>query len=119
MGKRGAPPAAAISPRVGDHPGAHGGGDPPRARHWIGHAGPQLDDGRLTAFAYRFRSPLMDTSKSRSRSSVTTLADPKIVLPAIGSAFAKLDPRKLMKNPVMFVVEVVAALTAILFVRDL
>ena len=61
----------------------------------------------------------MDTSKSRSRSSVTTLTDPKIVLPAIGSAFAKLDPRKLMKNPVMFVVEVVAALTTILFVRDL
>ena len=34
-------------------------------------------------------------------------------MPAIGSAFAKLDPRALIKNPVMFVVEVVAALTTV------
>ena len=49
---------------------------------------------------------------------VTALTDPKIVWPAIGSAFAKLDPRAVMKNPVMFVVEVVAALTTVLLVRD-
>ena len=42
-----------------------------------------------------------------------SLTDPKIVLPAIGSAFAKLHPRTTMKNPVMFVVEVVAVLTTI------
>ena len=39
--------------------------------------------------------------------------------PALGSAFAKLDPRLMIKNPVMFVVEVVAALTTVLFIRDL
>ena len=39
-------------------------------------------------------------------------------MPAIGSAFAKLDPRAMMKNPVMFVVEVVAALTTVIFIRD-
>ena len=57
----------------------------------------------------------METSQLRKRMPVTALTDPKIVWPAIGSAFAKLDPRAMMKNPVMFVVEVVAALTT----RDL
>ena len=33
--------------------------------------------------------------------------------------FRKLDPRILIKNPVMFVVEVVSALTTVLFIRDL
>src|SRR5512132_1593182 len=60
----------------------------------------------------------METAKLRKRTSVTALTDPKIVLPAIGSAFAKLDPRVMMKNPVMFVVEVVAALTTVIFVRE-
>jgi K+-transporting ATPase ATPase B chain len=50
---------------------------------------------------------------------VTALTDPKIIVPAIGAAFAKLDPRTLIKNPVMFVVEVVAALCTVLFLRDL
>ena len=42
----------------------------------------------------------MDTSLLRKRMPVSALLDPKIVLPAIGSAFVKLDPRTLMKNPV-------------------
>jgi K+-transporting ATPase ATPase B chain len=50
---------------------------------------------------------------------VSALADPKIMLPAMGSAFRKLDPRVLVKNPVMFVVEIVAVLTTVLFLRDL
>jgi K+-transporting ATPase ATPase B chain len=49
----------------------------------------------------------------------STLVDPKILGPAVIDAFAKLDPRHLMRNPVMFTVEVVATLTTILFVRDL
>ena len=61
----------------------------------------------------------METSKLRKRTPVTALTDPKIVLPAIGSAFVKLDPRTLMKNPVMFVLEVVTALTTVILVRDL
>jgi len=55
---------------------------------------------------------------TRARQSAT-IADPKILLPAIGEAFVKLDPRKMIRNPVMFVVEVVAALTTVLFLRDL
>jgi len=59
----------------------------------------------------------MEISKSRKRSS--SITDPKILVPAIGGAFRKLDPRILIRNPVMFVVEVVATLTTILFFRDL
>jgi len=61
----------------------------------------------------------MESSKTRSRSSVATIADPKILGPAIGGAFRKLDPRVMIRNPVMFVVEIVATLTTILFIRDL
>jgi potassium-transporting ATPase ATP-binding subunit len=61
----------------------------------------------------------METSTLRKSMPVSALFDPKIVLPAIGSAFAKLDPRTLMKNPVMFVLEVVTALTTVILIRDL
>ncbi len=61
----------------------------------------------------------METSTLSTRPNASTLINPKILVPAIGSAFAKLDPRLMVKNPVMFVVEVVAALTTVLFLRDL
>jgi K+-transporting ATPase ATPase B chain len=61
----------------------------------------------------------MQTSKLRKRTPVSALADPKIVVPAIRAAFVKLDPRTLIANPVMFVVEVVAALTTVIFLREL
>jgi K+-transporting ATPase ATPase B chain len=55
----------------------------------------------------------------RKRTPVTTMTDPKILGPAIVDAFKKLDPRVMIRNPVMFTVEVVAMLTTILFIRDL
>ena len=61
----------------------------------------------------------METSTLRKSMPVSALFDPKIVLPAIGSAFVKLDPRTLIKNPVMFVLEVVTALTTVILIRDL
>jgi len=61
----------------------------------------------------------MEAMKLQKRMPVSAMLDPKIVMPAIGSAFAKLDPRLMIKNPVMFVVEVVAALTTVIFLRDL
>jgi potassium-transporting ATPase ATP-binding subunit len=61
----------------------------------------------------------METSILRKRMPTSALFDPKIVVPAIGSAFVKLDPRTLMKNPVMFVLEVVTALTTVILIRDL
>ncbi|MBS1910703.1 MAG: potassium-transporting ATPase subunit KdpB [Bacteroidetes bacterium] len=48
-----------------------------------------------------------------------SLFDPAIVRGAIRDSFVKLNPRTLMRNPVMFVVEVVAVATTLLFVRDL
>src|SRR5438034_3395807 len=61
----------------------------------------------------------METAQIRKRMPVSALFDPKIVLPAIGSAFVKLNPVSLMKNPVMFVLEVVTALTTVILIRDL
>src|SRR5271170_1375292 len=61
----------------------------------------------------------METSTLRKSMPVSALFDPKIVLPAIGSSFAKLNPRTLMKNPVMFVLEIVTALTTVILIRDL
>ncbi|MEW6643110.1 MAG: potassium-transporting ATPase subunit KdpB [Pseudomonadota bacterium] len=61
----------------------------------------------------------METLKQQKRAAVSTIFDPKIMVPAIGSAFTKLDPRVMVKNPVMFVVEVVAALTTVIFIRSL
>jgi potassium-transporting ATPase ATP-binding subunit len=61
----------------------------------------------------------MDTMKLQKRASVSAMLDPKIVVPAIRASFTKLDPRLMIKNPVMFVVEIVAALTTVIFLRDL
>ena len=46
------------------------------------------------------------------------LFDPKILLPAARAAFVKLDPRRLVRNPVIFVTEAVAALVTLFFVLD-
>ncbi len=51
--------------------------------------------------------------------SASTLGDHTILGPAVIDALKKLDPRVMVRNPVMFTVEVVATLTTILFVRDL
>ncbi|MDM7851826.1 potassium-transporting ATPase subunit KdpB [Pseudochrobactrum kiredjianiae] len=54
-----------------------------------------------------------------SQSKSSSILDAKILLPAIGGAFRKLDPRSLAKNPVMFVVAVVTLLTTVLFIKDI
>jgi K+-transporting ATPase ATPase B chain len=54
-----------------------------------------------------------------TRATRLSLLDAAIVRRAIADSFRKLDPRTLLRNPVMFVVEVVAAVTTILFLRDL
>ena len=47
------------------------------------------------------------------------LVEPEILRRAIGDSFVKLNPRTLMRNPVMFVVGVGSVLTTILFFKDL
>src|SRR5665213_4571130 len=46
------------------------------------------------------------------------LFDPEIVKRATKESFVKLNPRMVAKNPVMFVVEVGAALTTIYVIKD-
>ena len=54
-----------------------------------------------------------------AKSSEISVFDPAIVWPAVGSSFAKLDPHVQIRNPVMFVVEIVAILTTLIFARDI
>ena len=48
-----------------------------------------------------------------------SMLDPAILGPTLRDAVVKLDPRQLIRNPVIFVTEVVAALVTVLFVQDL
>jgi potassium-transporting ATPase ATP-binding subunit len=48
-----------------------------------------------------------------------SLFDPEIMRPAIWESFRKLAPRHVVKNPVMFVVEIGSVLTTLILVRDL
>ncbi|HEY8064391.1 MAG TPA: potassium-transporting ATPase subunit KdpB [Methylosinus sp.] len=54
-----------------------------------------------------------------SKVSAPGLLDRAILRRAAIDAFRKLDPRKLARNPVIFVTEVVSAVVTILFLRDL
>jgi potassium-transporting ATPase ATP-binding subunit len=54
-----------------------------------------------------------------SQAKSASIMDSRILIPAVGAAFTKLNPRTLAKNPVMFVVATVSALTTVLFLRDL
>src|SRR6204780_2963379 len=63
--------------------------------------------------------PLDSTSLiSKKAPRARPLLDPPIVRRAIGDSFRKLHPRPMMKNPVMFVVEVGALMTTVLAARD-
>jgi K+-transporting ATPase ATPase B chain len=61
----------------------------------------------------------METLQVGKRATASALIDPKIMVPAAVAAFAKLDPRMQIRNPVMFVVEIVSILTTVIFLRDL
>ncbi|MGZ2504703.1 K(+)-transporting ATPase subunit B [Rhizobium leguminosarum] len=54
-----------------------------------------------------------------SQAKSASIMDSRILIPAVGAAFKKLNPRALARNPVMFVVATVSVLTTVLFLRDL
>ncbi|MEN3147235.1 potassium-transporting ATPase subunit KdpB [Neorhizobium sp. IRAMC:178] len=54
-----------------------------------------------------------------SQAKSASIMDTRILIPAAGDAFKKLNPRTLSRNPVMFVVATVSVLTTVLFLRDL
>src|SRR5437868_3324943 len=51
-----------------------------------------------------------------ARTATKSLFTADLILPAIGEAFVKLDPRQLVRNPVMFVTASVALLLTVLLV---
>jgi K+-transporting ATPase ATPase B chain len=53
------------------------------------------------------------------KSKKISIWDPKIISRAVGDSFRKLDPRTMMRNPVMFVVEVGSVLTTLQLVRGI
>src|SRR3954470_4645369 len=59
-------------------------------------------------------------AKVRTRPSGSkSLFDPAIMKRATVDSFVKLDPRQMMRNPVMFIVEIGSVLTTILFFQKL
>jgi K+-transporting ATPase ATPase B chain len=63
---------------------------------------------------------MQDTIRKRERrKGRSSLTDRAILVPAIRSSLAKLDPRWMARNPVMFVVEVGAVITTVIFAIDL
>jgi K+-transporting ATPase ATPase B chain len=61
----------------------------------------------------------MQSSTPRKDMAISALFDPGILWSAFGAAFSKLDPRTLVKNPVIFVLEIVTVLTSIILLRDM
>src|SRR5690242_9085017 len=48
-----------------------------------------------------------------------SLFDPEIMRPAIWESFRKLAPQHVIKNPVMFVVEIGSVITTLIWLRDM
>ncbi|MGZ8409112.1 MAG: potassium-transporting ATPase subunit KdpB [Hyphomicrobium sp.] len=73
---------------------------------------------------YSHKTPLVDAldlkprTRTRKGVSYSSFLNKAILMPAIVDAFRKLNPRQLARNPVMFVVGVVAALSTVLLLRD-
>jgi K+-transporting ATPase ATPase B chain len=62
--------------------------------------------------------PAVDEPK-KPRRGRTSMFEPAIVRRAVGDSFVKLNPRTEARNPIMFVVEIGAVWTTILFLRDI
>ncbi len=71
-----------------------------------------------TPVAPEIETPAAETQFLAKGKRSRKLFDPAIVRRALADSFAKLNPATLYKNPVMFVVEVGAAVTTVLLVRD-
>jgi K+-transporting ATPase ATPase B chain len=64
------------------------------------------------------RAATSDAGHRPQTSRARPLFDPAIVRRAIGDAFVKLNPRHMVRNPVMFVVLIGSAYTTVAFARD-
>src|SRR5437867_5821431 len=59
------------------------------------------------------------TNMADTRLKERSLFDPEIMRPAIWESFRKLAPQHVIKNPVMFVVEIGSVLTTLIWLRDM
>ncbi len=66
-----------------------------------------------------FLSRKTDTVYRMNKEKTVSIWDPQIVTRAIGDHSESLIPITMMKNPVMFVVEVGSVITTILLIRDI
>jgi K+-transporting ATPase ATPase B chain len=64
-------------------------------------------------------SPSVHSGLYKRQMQPLSLFEGALIGPAIKASFVKLNPRTLVKNPVMFCVEIVSVLTTIFFLRDL
>jgi K+-transporting ATPase ATPase B chain len=80
---------------------------------------PDVDGGTVTAVREPVVRPPGESARDRHPLPRRSMFDPSIVGPAVLDAFRKLDPRTMIRNPVIFIVEVGSVLTTLLFVRDL
>src|SRR6516162_3190014 len=71
----------------------------------------------MTDISPTFGTPPTDLIRRHVRP--LAILDRSLIVPAIWASFRKLDPRTLVKNPVMFCVEIVSVLTTFFFLRDL
>src|SRR5260370_35469966 len=72
-----------------------------------------MTTSQLDKFAPKQPKPLLDQPSQSVVAKKRSLFDPEIVVPAIWDSFRKLSPVHMVKNPVMFVTEVGAAVTTV------
>jgi hypothetical protein len=72
-----------------------------------------------TGFGGRAHAAARERHGNRGFGAATPALRGAIVRAAVVDAFKKLDPRRMIRNPVMFVVEVGSAFTTVLFVHAL
>jgi potassium-transporting ATPase ATP-binding subunit len=70
----------------------------------------------VTASAFRTRRGRPRPPKARNNRPAPTLFEPAIARRAVGQAFVKLDPRVMIRIPVMFLVEVGSVITTVDFI---
>jgi K+-transporting ATPase ATPase B chain len=70
----------------------------------------------VTASAFRTRRGRARPPKARNNRPAATLFEPAIARRAVGQAFVKLDPRVMIRIPVMFLVEVGSVITTVDFI---
>jgi K+-transporting ATPase ATPase B chain len=84
----------------------------------LGRAVASVDLGRGTRRFQRFVTLRGSKPAGGEPPQPRGVLDPDLLRAAIPNAFRKLDPRLLIKNPVMFIVEITAALVTLIWLAD-